>query len=239
MLRKTFFFFALLFAFFSVEAQNLQLHFDPRHSIYGDEHFSTNYLTATFEMFKPDPWGSTFMFVDADFNLSKGNVGLMYTEIARDFKINNFPLMPHIEYNGGLGLFEIDDKLGGGYSIPNAYLAGFSYPFQLGNAFMSTYVAYKYNAFKEVSHDVQWTLTWVANLLNNKLTLSGFADVWTENKNPMDGDSDKKVIFLSEPQIWYNATEHFSLGGEVEISSNFAGRDRTFVCPTVAMKWNF
>ncbi len=237
MYRKTIFYFVLLCTF-SLQAQNLQLHFDPRSSIHGDDTFDKNYFTATFEMFKPDKWGSTFMFVDADFNLSAGNVGLMYTEIARNFKINDFPLLPHIEYNGGLGLFEIGDNLGG-YSIENAYLAGLSYPFQLGNAFMETYIAYKYNAFKEGSHDVQWTLTWVANFANNKITLSGFADFWTENKNKLNAGSDKKVVFLAEPQIWYNATSNLSLGSEVEVSSNFAGSNKAYICPTLAMKWNF
>ena len=238
MYRKAYFLFALLSAL-SLQAQNLQLHFDPRGSIHGDDVFASNYMTATFEMYKADQWGSTFMFVDADFNLSHGNIGMMYAEIARTFKINDFPLMPHIEFNGGLGLFEIGNEVGGGYSIPNAYLVGLSYPFQLGNAFMGTYVAYKYNAFKEASHDVQWTLTWTANCANNKLTLCGFADLWTENKNPMDADSTKKVVFVAEPQVWYNTTSHFSLGGEVEISSNFAGSNKLLVCPTLGMKWEF
>ncbi len=131
------------------------------------------------------------------------------------------------------------DRIRRGYAIPNAYLAGVSYPFQLGGFFMDTYVAYKYNAFKETSHDVQWTLIWTGNFFNNKLTLCGFADLWTENSNPVDAASDKKAILLSEPQIWYNANENLSLGGEVEISSNFAGRNKAFVCPTLAVKWNF
>lgn len=239
MLRKTLLFTLLALAFASLNAQNLQLHFDPRGSIYGKDHFSTgNYLTATFEMFKPDKWGSTFMFVDADFNLEKGNIGLMYTEIAREFKINNFPLMPHIEFNGGLGLFDMGENAVGGYRIENAYLAGFGYPFQVGKAFMSTYVAYKMNAFKKTSHDVQWTVTWNANLCNNKFTLSGFADLWTENKSRI-ASGDKKVVFLSEPQFWYNATDQFSVGSEIEISSNFGGKSRAYVCPTLAAKWIF
>lgn len=238
MYRKIYFSFMLLSGF-ALQAQNLQLHFDPRSSIHGKESFASNYLTATYEMFKTDKWGSTFMFVDADFNLSDGNVGMIYTEIARNFKINDFPLMPHIEYNGGLGLFEIEDNVGGGYSIPNAYLAGLSYTFAIGNIFMETYVAYKYNAFKEASHDVQWTLTWIANFENDKLTLTGFADLWSENKNPLDADLYKKIVFLAEPQIWYNATTNFSLGSEVKISSNFGGKNNSLVCPTIAMKWNF
>ena len=238
MYRKAIFYFALL-STFSLQAQNLQLHFDPRSSIHGKDAFENDYITATFEMFKPDKWGSTFMFVDADFILSKGNIGMMYTEISRKFKINDFPLMPLIEYNGGLGLFEIDDNIEGGFSIPNAYLIGLSYPFQLGNVFMDTYVAYKYNAFKEASHDVQWTLIWMANFAKDKITFCGFADLWTENKIQMDSNSDKKVILLSEPQFWYNANSNFSLGSEVKISSNFANKSKVYVCPTLAMKWNF
>lgn len=237
MYRKTVLLLVLLSGL-SLQAQNLQLHFDPRNAIYGSDTFESNYITATFEMFKPDKLGSTFMFVDADFILSKGNIGMMYTEITRKFQIGNFPLMPLIEYNGGLGLFEIDGEVGGGYSIPNAYLVGASYPFQLGSFFMDTYVAYKYNAFKETSHDVQWTLVWTANFFNNKLTLGGFTDVWTENENPFDSDSDKKVILVSEPQVWYNVNKHLSLGSEVRISSNFVDSS-VYVCPTFGMMWNF
>lgn len=241
MLRKVFLFSLSLVAFTSLNAQNLQLHFDPRNSLYGDNAASTNYLTATFEMFKPDQWGSTFMFVDFDFNFNKRSAGLVYAEIARDFKIGDFALMPHLEYNGGLGLIKNTKN---GFSIPNSYLAGISYPFKAGNFFMGTYVAYKLNAFPENSHDVQWTLTWTGNLLDNKLTLSGFADVWTENKNQTgEGTEDgKKVIFLSEPQIWYNITPNFSIGSEVELSYNFVNKfkeSKFYAIPTLATKWSF
>ncbi|HBC38371.1 MAG TPA: DUF5020 domain-containing protein, partial [Porphyromonadaceae bacterium] len=53
MLRKLFLFTLSLVAFASLNAQNLQLHFDPRHAFYGDDVAAKNYLTATFEMFKP------------------------------------------------------------------------------------------------------------------------------------------------------------------------------------------
>ena len=232
MLRKVLLFSLSVVAFASLNAQNLQLHFDPRRSIYGKDDFQKNYLTATFEMFKPDKWGSTFMFVDFDFSSDKGNMGLVYGEIARDFKIDGFALMPHLEFNGGLG---------NGFIIDNAYLVGLSYPFKAGNFFMSTYAAYKLNAFKKNSHDVQWTLTWTGNFLDNKLTLSGFADIWTQDKRDIQGNSlndGKKVVFLSEPQIWYNLTEHFSMGSEIELSYNFY-RDKFYAIPTVAAKWNF
>ncbi|HHT34775.1 MAG TPA: DUF5020 family protein, partial [Bacteroidales bacterium] len=204
--------------------------------LYGDEVAGSNYLTATFEMFKPDQWGSTFMFVDFDLNNSKKNIGLVYAEIAREFKIGDFPLMPHLEYNGGLGLVK-DTPVG--FSIPSSYLAGFGYPFQLGNFFMSSYVAYKLNAFQEVSNDLQWTVTWNATLAGGKLSLGGFMDLWSENKDRTGAESGKKLILLSEPQLWYNFTPNFALGTEVELSYNFAGADKFYAIPTLATKWNF
>lgn len=217
----------------ALRAQNLQLHFDPRHTFYGSDvpTASQNYLTATFEMFKPDQWGSTFMFVDFDLNNSKKNIGLAYAEIAREFKIGDFPLMPHLEFNGGLG---------NGFSIPSSYMAGFGYPFQLGNFFMSTYVAYKLNAFQEVSNDAQWTVTWNATVADGKLSLAGFLDLWSENKDHTGAESGKKLIMLSEPQLWYNFTPNFALGTEVELSYNFVvGPNHFYAIPTLATKWNF
>jgi len=241
MFRKILFSLAILCTTAAVQAQNLQLHFDPRNSLYGDVVSSSNYLTGTFEMFKPDQWGNTFMFVDADLNFNKKNIGLVYGEIAREFKIGDFPLLPHLEFNGGLGLVKGTDF---GFSIPSSYLAGFGYPFQLGNFFMSTYVAYKLNAFEEVSNDAQWTLTWNATLAGGKLSLGGFLDLWTEDKSFTEGSdaTGKKVVFLSEPQFWYNVTPNFALGTEVELSYNFVNKfveSKFYAIPTLATKWNF
>ncbi|WP_294082024.1 DUF5020 family protein [Proteiniphilum sp. UBA5384] len=240
MVRNIVLFVAIMCATATIQAQNLQLHFDPRHSLYGDKVFTPiNYLTATFEMFKPDQWGNTFMFVDIDFSFDKRNPGLAYTEIAREFKIGDFPLLPHIEYNGGLGLVRATD---GGFSIPSSYLGGVGYPFQLGNFFLSTYVAYKLNAFEKTSHDAQWTVTWNSTLASGKLSLAGFLDIWSENKNRLGtGDEKgKKMVLLSEPQIWYNITSQLAVGSEVEVSYNFvAGTEKFYAIPTVATKWNF
>ena len=40
-------------------AQNFQLHYDAGKG--------RNYVTTTFEMFEPDKWGNTFIFVDFDY----------------------------------------------------------------------------------------------------------------------------------------------------------------------------
>lgn len=240
MVKKVFFSLALLFLSFSVYAQNLQLHFDPRHALHGDKLSNKNYFTATFEMFKPDKWGSTFMFVDVDFNQSRGNIGTAYMEIARDIKIGNSPIQAHLEFNGGVGKAE-----NFGFSIANAYLAGASYSTMIGNTVIGTYLAYKYNAFEKVSNDVQWTVTWGVDLCNNKFRICGFMDLWTQNKNKTHGvgESGKDIVLLTEPQFWYNVSPNLALGTEIEISNNFLSptnnESKAYVNPTIAAKWNF
>ncbi|MDR2950276.1 MAG: DUF5020 family protein [Prevotella sp.] len=237
MLKKTLFLLILLVSSFSVYAQNLQLHFDPRHGLHGDKVSEKNYFTATFEMFKPDKWGSTFMFVDLDFNQSRGNIGTMYLEIARDLKLGKSPIMAHVEFNGGVGKAE-----NFGFSIANAYMAGASYATNIKGLTLSTYLVYKYNAFQRVSNDVQWTFTWGVDLFNNKVRVNGFFDLWTQDKNTVHGvDRDgKKIILLTEPQFWYNVSSNLALGTEIEISNNFiTGTNKVYMNPTIAAKWNF
>ena len=74
-----------------------------------------------------------------------------------------------------------------------------------------------------------------SNLIENKLTFSGFADLWTQNYK---GKEDL-TVFLSEPQLWYHLNKSFSVGGELEISSNFGGgSDAIKGRPTLGIKWN-
>lgn len=235
-MKKIILSFGLLLSVLTVFSQELQLHFDPRHALHSDV-APRNYFTTTFQMFKPDKWGSTFAFVDMDFNQSRGNIGLAYMEIARNIKMGKCPLMAHIEFNGGL----VKGDNYSGFSIPNAYLAGVSYSKLISSGSFESYVAYKYNAFDKVSNDIQWTGIWNINLLNDKLSLNGFIDVWTENKDRIAAKGGKKIVLLTEPQIWYNIDKHVAFGTEIEISNNFYSHynNRLYVCPTIAGKWTF
>ena len=59
---------------FKALAQNVQLHYDLGHSIYNSTDIDGRNLSArpkvttTTEMFKADKFGSTFFFIDLDFN---------------------------------------------------------------------------------------------------------------------------------------------------------------------------
>lgn len=211
-----------LFAFIivtSLSAQNLQLHYD----------FVREHFTTTFELFKVDKLGNTYMFTDLDFD-GKDGISQAYVEVARVLKTEKMPVGLHVEFNGGLGTFEGEGGLDG-YTLNNAWLVGANYGKSNAVWGFSTYAAYKgfQNAGKA---NYQVTGVWYWNIIKEKLTFSGFADVWSEY------GLTERTIFLSEPQIWYHLNKSFSLGGEVEISNNFAGIEDFKVRPTVAIKWN-
>ena len=223
----------------SLMAQNLQVHYD-----FGK---NRNYITTTLEMFKPDKWGNTFFFVDYDYSLDADrNVGSSYMEIARCISLGkNSPLSAHVEFNGGL-------LAAGSSAIPinNAYLAGLDYGWHTAD-FSKTVnlkVLYKYiSGVGKNPLSFQLTGVWNLNFYKNKLTLSGFADFWRENNmnftaangGALGTPESTKFVFISEPQIWYNATEHLSVGSEVEFGCNFGTVYGLKVCPTLAAKWNF
>lgn len=234
-MRKVIFAFALLLGISAYAQTNLQLHYD-----FGQ---GRKYFTSTLEMFKPDDWGNTFFFVDIDYNSPDGNhPSLAYMEIARCLKFWNGPFSAHVEYNGGM--FQSNSNY---YPINNAWLGGVDYGWHDNSftKFLNFKVLYKYIQGK---NDASFQLTgvWTLNFFNKKFTASGFADFWREdNTNYYDAHGnaitpvDTKYVFISEPQFWYNATEHLSLGGEVEVASNFSAVKGFKVCPTLAVKWNF
>ncbi|MBN2744666.1 MAG: DUF5020 family protein [Marinilabiliaceae bacterium] len=208
-------------------AQNVQVHYDL-----GKDR---RYVTTTVEMFKPDAWGSTFFFVDMDYNGAdvKG-VSQSYWEIARGLKFWKSPFEVHVEYNGGMGQWQP----GGAFQINDAWLFGGNYTWNNADFTRIFTLQAMYKTIRD-KHDASFQLTgvWTLHLMNRKVTFSGFADFWREDNT--FGTETTRYVFLTEPQLWYNATEHLSLGTEVEISSNFAGNKGMMVNPTLAAKWNF
>lgn len=211
----------LVCAFGFVSAQNLQVHYDM-----GEDR---NYVTTTFEMFKPDQWGSTFIFVDFDYNADFGNsVSFAYMEISRALKFWDSPWAAQIEYNGGT-------------YINDAWLTGTQYTWN--NADYSKIFTLQ-GLFKHIKapeggdaqNGFQLTGVWALQLLEGKVTFSGFADFWKQEIGW--GANTTDYVFLTEPQLWYNFGQHFSAGTEIELANNFTVEGFK-VCPTLAVKWNF
>lgn len=214
------------------QAQNVQLFYDT----------GRDCATTTVEMFKPDGFGNTFFFVDFDYS---PKVSGAYWEIARELCFWQDTRMSwlslHLEYNGGL-----DTKA---LSYNNAWLGGVTCS---GNSedFSKTWsLSMMYKRIpgtvgltgKAQPNSFQITGVWGISFANGWCSFSGFADFWKEAR-PWQGT---EYIFMTEPQLWVNLNKakgwekiNLSVGGELEISSNFV--DKGFdIMPALGAKWTF
>jgi hypothetical protein len=219
----------------SAGAQNIQLHYDFGRSFYSNQEAERQKVTMTIEQFKADRWGSWFYFVDFDF--SRHFVEGAYTEVSREFNIKKeSPFALHVEYDGGLTKttsFQQSALIGAAW---NGHSADFSKTYSVQLMYKRYFKAYDYsNAY----HSFQLTGVWGLNFADNKCRFSGFVDFWRGEK----GNGHGELVILTEPQLWYNVTDHFSIGTEVEISNNFVynvyNDKNFFVNPTLGVKWNF
>jgi hypothetical protein len=228
----------LLFLPLFARAQNLQLHYD----------FSNDrkFYTATLEMFKPDTLGSTFWFVDFDFNFpgSPRSMSAAYWEISRDFYIPGLRKNPafdqltfHIEYNDGFTAYKDTGDYMGSVSYNSVFLTGFSHPLKIGRVALTTQWLCRMPRGMDVP-DFQFTLVWFQPVLREKVLLTGFIDLWSQDKI-FDPDH-KELVLLTEPQLWYLLTPNIAIGGELEISKNFPTGPNEWECmPTLGFRWEF
>jgi hypothetical protein len=228
--------FSLLFILMTMGlfSQNFQVHYDL-----GKDR---KYITTTVELFKPDNWGNTFLFVDFDYNVNdvKG-VSMAYMEIARGIRFWDNPFALQIEYNGGFGRYRMGENAYGSYGINDAWLGGVQYTWSTSD-FSRVFTLQGLYKYIRGKHNNAWQITgvWVVHLLENRISLTGFADFWREtNYYGFPDIETTDYVFLAEPQIWYNFGKHFSAGTEIELSNNFAGNKGFMINPTVAVKWTF
>ena len=175
-------------------------------------------------MFDADDYGSTFMFFDFDFNRQgQKSVSLGYLEISRYLKLPGFDLFEAaVHYNDGTSLW---GRLG------PVWLGGIKRDFDLGFFKFSFDLLYR-NSYDSNGEDVQIIIAWHESYYD-KITFAGFFDLWTT------GETKKKPVILSEPQIWYNIWNELDVGMEVEITKNFLDSDKFEFMPTIGIKWDF
>ncbi len=201
--------------------------------------FGRKHFTTTLEGFHTDNWGNTFFFIDYDYNYKEGNTVVSpsntYFEIARclNFWQNSTlaPLSLQLEYNGGFGTF---GNMAGAFPVNSAFLTGVDWFLHSGD-FKNTLnfkFLYKYFVHMDSKIPLQFTTVWGCQDLfgANGLRFSGFLDVWCEGE---------KAVVLSEPQLWFQVFDHFNVGGEVELSYNFAGMEGFHCLPCLGFKWVF
>lgn len=231
---KRFYFIILIIsaAAVSAGAQNVQLHYD----------MGRNAATTTVEMFRADNAGSTYFFVDMDYNPKMSGA---YFEISREFCFwQDSPLgwlSAHIEYNGGL------DTVAGSYN--NAWLGGLTYSGHSSDWTKTWSLSAMYKAIPGTfdaagncrMHNFQITGVWNIDFIKGWASFNGFFDFWKETRSWQGTD----YIFMTEPQLWVNLNKikgweqiNLSVGTEVELSANFVAKG-FHVMPTVAAKWTF
>jgi hypothetical protein len=235
--------FAMLFiAAISIDAQNIQLHYDFGRNIYPHEEDGRPKVTVTVEQFKADQWGSWFYFVDID--MSRKFTEGAYTEISREFNLGKHsPFAAHIEYNGGLnrfGSFQQAALIGPAW---NGHNADFSKTYSVQLMYKQFFKSYN-DTHSYAS--VQLTGVWGITFANKACTFSGYIDFLRGE----DANNHGQLVIQSEPQFWYNFNSikglentNLSIGTEVEFGYNFIfntynNRD-TFINPTLALKWTF
>ncbi|MBO4379500.1 MAG: DUF5020 family protein [Muribaculaceae bacterium] len=244
------------FCFFAVpvvQSQNFQFHHDFGRNIYPTEEGDRMLTTVTFEMFKPDRWGSTYFFTD--FDICRTGVKGAYAELSREFTLGKFKqFAAHIEYDGGLCT---DKKSSYGALFQPAMLVGPAWNWANADfsRTFSVQLMYKYffrGANNDAFSSAQATIVWGLNFGRSAMfTFSGFADLWAEKYYDTVNEKNKhRAVFLTEPQFWFNLKAfkafekvNVSVGSECEISNNFivnTANDKTFfINPTLAAKWTF
>lgn len=221
---------ALMIFSFSAKAQaDLQVYYD-----FGKDR---QYVSTTFELFKADKYGDTFVLVDhyftkksdRDLGLSSAANGT-YFELERainfwqDSKLKN--LSAYLEYDGsswGASIFGV----GARYSFNNA---------DFSNTFSLALIYDVHIGVGSAKVPLKLTGVWgMQDIFGLKgLRFSGFMDIWG-NDSPFG-----KFSVLAEPQIWYCLDgEHINVGTELELSYNFAGRDGFMFNPCLGIKWVF
>jgi hypothetical protein len=220
-------------------AQEVQLHYDWRHSV-DPRNNARNFPALTFKDFKSMEFGSFLIKVEADLNGSRNNVSKVYSEISQTLKFWGPSVFLHLEYTGGIGLF---DAASGGYYLDNAYLVGAAHPFRWEGSWASTYLAYKHTNFTRASHDPQFSIYWGKGFFSS-WDFASTAVMWTQNKNHGDAStgslSGKRFSFLSENEIWYKVAPRISVGSETRISVNVYATDhKLHVYPTIGGRYQF
>jgi len=238
--------FLLLSAFLllapTVFSQNLQLHYDFRHTV--DPKLNpNNYPMFSFEYFKNIDTvgtGSFLLKVQADLKGKNNNVGQVFTQMSQSLRFWKPKIYVSLSYSGGLGVTPTSF----GFYLSNAFGAGLSYPFQWKGAWIATSLIYRYSGFDKPSYDPQFTFYFGRGFVNYKIFVAGSFVFWTENRNQgteyTQSQRGKKFAFFGDPQIWFKIKNGFSVGSRISVFYHLISNDdRIQFYPTLGTKYQF
>jgi hypothetical protein len=237
---RPFLFFLLMLPGGLLPAQQLQFHYDFRHSV-DPELNPRNFTSLNFEYFSDSvATGSFLLKVQADLNGEKGNTNQVFMQVTKDLRFWKPDFYLSLGYSGGLGITETTL----GYYIVNSYSIGVAYPFQWSGFYCNAASGYRYNSFPSGSHDVHLTIYFWKGLLNYRLSVSGSFVGWTQNRNTGTDMtkhlSGKKIAFYADPQIWAKVWKRLSAGTRILFLYHVVSDANALkIYPTLGIKYDF
>ncbi|GAB3944079.1 DUF5020 family protein [Spirosoma harenae] len=237
---KTTFLIIFYLTFGLVQAQQLQLHYDFRHSLDPDLN-RRNFASLSYEYFKSnDSTGSFLLKMQTDFSGENNNVGQLFLQVSKNIRFWKPKVYLALTYTGGLGVAPPSY----GYYLTNTFGVGVAYPFQWKSAWFSTSLVYRYNAFPKASYDPQLTFYFGRGFFNYRIMIAGSLVAWSENRNQGNeftkDMSGKKIAFFGDPQCWVKLTKTVSIGTRINLFYHtLTNANQVQVYPTLALKNQF
>jgi hypothetical protein len=223
-------------------AQNLQFHYDFRHTI-DPRNNDRNFPFLSFEYFRQLDTvgtGSFLMKVQADLRGNNRNIGQAFIQLSQSIKFWEPVIYLYFSYSGGLGV----NSDAFGYHIANSYGVGVSHPFQWKGAWLSASLSFRYNAFENPSYDPQLTFYFGKGFMNYRIFIAGSFVFWTQNRDlGIDftrESSGKKLAFFGDPQIWIKFVHNLSVGTRINVFYQvISNENRAQFYPTIGLKYQF
>lgn len=233
---------AFLFLSLKVGSQNLQVHYDFRHTT-DPKLNSKNFPTFSFEYFKNIDTldtGSFLLKLNAQLDGKNNNMGQVFTQVSQSLRFWNPKVYLSLNYSGGLGVTPTSF----GYYLYNSFGVGLAYPFQWKGAWVATSLCFRINVFDKPSYDPQFNLYFGKGFFNYKIFIAGSFVFWTQNRNQGNEYTKdlkgKKFVFFGDPQIWFKIKNGFSIGSRINVYYHLLSEDNQIqFYPTLGTKYQF
>lgn len=188
-------------------------------------------------------FGSFLFKEEIDLDGAKDNPSQVYTELDQSIKLGHAtlwgaPLLLHLGYSGGLGLF---DGTSGGYYVQNAYSIGPEYSFRLAGAYCDVYAALRYTDAVQRSYDPTMAF-WIGKyFLGYKVLVANSLEAWTEPYAPVDGSGGRRIASWElESEAWYQIARDLSVGTYVRTTRNvYTLSGRWVIYPSIGVRYAF
>lgn len=205
-----------------------------------------NFPVIEMKGFFPLSFGSFLFKEEIDLDGTKHNQSEVYSELDQSIRIGRTtllgsPLLLHLGYSGGLGVF---NDAAGGYYVQNAYAVGLEYGFQVAGAYCDAYAALRYTDVAKPGYDPTISLWAGKYFLGYRLLFANSIEAWTASYDPGNGSatqrSGKIASWEVESEVWYKVARDLSVGTYIRTTRNvYALSNRWVVYPSVGVRYAF